>query len=774
MTALLAATVVVGVGLVLFLLFRLLRNESLSAEIRVGPAKGGDDPPPSRRQDPVPPPELLEALKKEECVLFAGADLTFSDGPSRSQLLQALVERVGRRFPEDVRRSLGTQLKRGEIDLVADVLAPRVDPVDATTAIGALGARDYAYWEVQSKRFLRLLGNLPLTGVVTDMWTPFAEEVFEDRGPVILYPGRQPVESFARLLRSNNFFITHLWGSLAEPTDLRISWQQYRTALQEDRDYERFMASLISSRSFLFLGTSVAAIERFFESSPLADLRNRRHFAFVPVGSDEFALRGQSLRDRFGVELIPYWVRDEEVELLRFVEALHSGAGITRARMRGIGPSLPRLQTVRLENIGPFDSLELPLGAGTTVLLGDNGSGKSSILRAIALAFSGEGPAVDAAASGLLKSGAKGGRIEVDLAGETHVAELGRERGTVSVKAHLSPVAEGLWLGLGFPPLRGVAGPTTKGPRLEPPPDPSPADLLPLAANEVDTRLSDLQQWVVNLAVAARTDTEGGRKSGEILDAFFSIVAHLTPGVPFDYSGIDTDSWQVMVETEEGLLPLEQLSRGMVAVFSWIGVLLRRLFQIYGDGPMSPQANQALVLVDEVDLHLHPAWQRQVLPLVRRHFPNIQLIVSTHSPLVVGSVSDARLIHLERVGGRIKARAVTEGFDGWRSDQILTSTAFDLSTTRDEQTETRLREYRQLLSREQLTRKEVDRMQSLGQGLRDVLPYPQETKVGREAVDLVRRAMQDRLEEIPEARREAVREEAELYFQRLRGGEPRS
>ena len=55
---------------------------------------------------------------------------------------------------------------------------------------------------------------------------------------------------------------------------------------------------------------------------------------------------------------------------------------------------------------------------------------------------------------------------------------------------------------------------------------------------------------------------------------------------------------------------------------------------------------QFLLLLDEVDIHLHPAWQRKVLPLAQRMFPNAQIIASTHSPFVVTSVDDARIITL--------------------------------------------------------------------------------------------------------------------------------
>jgi hypothetical protein len=712
-----------------------------------------------------PPPALLDALVEGECVLFAGAELGgFSDTPSRRQLLRILVEQNIEQFPREVLHSLRGQLEQADSELVAELIAARIPAAEIAATLEVLSFDPG--WKPGGEKLLRLLAGMPFAGVVTDMWSTHAEMVFGGREPVVVTPSGQEEGSLGRLLRANRFFVAHLWGIAGEPDQLRLSWQQYRESLRESREFERFVSSLASSRSLLFLGTSVATVERFFEASAPSQRGSRSHFAVVPWEPGGLALHAQSLGDRFGVQLIPYRLRNGESEMLRLVERLQ--AATAPRRPRATPPRPPRVEAVRLENIGPFASLELSLGTGATVLLGDNGSGKSSVLRAIALAFSGEGPEVDRAARGLLRVGAKSGLIEVELEGETHRAALDRDGAEVSVRAQLSPVAEGLWLGLGFPPLRGVAAGQLDGPVVEPSVEPSVADLMPLAANEVDDRLGDLQQWVINMAVRAESDSQDGRECGQMLETFFELVADLTPGVAFEFAGVEKKTWRVMVKTEDGTLALDQLSRGMTAMFSWIGVLLRRLFQVYGEGPESPRLSHALVLVDEVDLHLHPGWQRLILPLLAKHFPNVQLIASTHSPLVVGSVPEANLIHLQRVGGEIVPRLLKEEFAGWRSDQILTSSAFDLATTRDSVTEERMAEYHELMARDSLDPGEHERATALADDLRRQMPSAQETERGREAAELVRGAIRERLSEFPAERREEVFAEAERYFEKLR------
>ena len=103
----------------------------------------------------------------------------------------------------------------------------------------------------------------------------------------------------------------------------------------------------------------------------------------------------------------------------------------------------------------------------------------------------------------------------------------------------------------------------------------------------------------------------------------------LTPGIDFEYSGVDRQTWAIQLESTDGTISLDLLSRGITAVLGWVGVLLQRLFEVYPKAP-EPWNGSVLVLVDELDVHLHPDWQRRILPLLRDHFAGMQLIATTH------------------------------------------------------------------------------------------------------------------------------------------------
>jgi hypothetical protein len=86
---------------------------------------------------------------------------------------------------------------------------------------------------------------------------------------------------------------------------------------------------------------------------------------------------------------------------------------------------------------------------------------------------------------------------------------------------------------------------------------------------------------------------------------------------------------------------MEVLPDGLKSLISWIGDLLMRLDRLPWENE-TPILDRAITLfLDEIEVHLHPAWQRRILPVVQNLFPNAQVFVSTHSPFVIASADDA-------------------------------------------------------------------------------------------------------------------------------------
>jgi predicted ATP-binding protein involved in virulence len=146
---------------------------------------------------------------------------------------------------------------------------------------------------------------------------------------------------------------------------------------------------------------------------------------------------------------------------------------------------------------------------------------------------------------------------------------------------------------------------------------------------------------------------------------------------------------------------------------SWVADLLMRLDRIPWQDATPVLQRRFLLLLDEVDIHLHPAWQRRILPLVQRMFPNAQIIASTHSPFVVTSVDDARIITLGLRGSSSIVESVTQPQIGISYTAVLRS-IFGIDSEFDIDTEDRLEKFhtakQRLLSGDATARAEVDQL----------------------------------------------------------------
>lgn len=98
-------------------------------------------------------------------------------------------------------------------------------------------------------------------------------------------------------------------------------------------------------------------------------------------------------------------------------------------------------------------------------------------------------------------------------------------------------------------------------------------------------------------------------------------------------------------------LYIEQLSDGEKCVIAMLGDLSRRL-ALANPNMDNPLLGSGIVLIDEVELHMHPSWQRKIIQVLHDVFPNIQFIITTHSPLALGGLNDDFLVyqlsHFER------------------------------------------------------------------------------------------------------------------------------
>ncbi len=126
---------------------------------------------------------------------------------------------------------------------------------------------------------------------------------------------------------------------------------------------------------------------------------------------------------------------------------------------------------------------------------------------------------------------------------------------------------------------------------------------------------------------------------------------------------------QMTLEKNGQKLIVNQLSDGEKCLLAMVGDLARRLAMLSSPS-QDVLKGEAIVLIDEIELHLHPLWQRKIIPALKRTFPNCQFIITTHSPQVLSHVQPENIYILESTDEGIVARKPDSSF-GRDSNSIL-------------------------------------------------------------------------------------------------------
>ena len=150
--------------------------------------------------------------------------------------------------------------------------------------------------------------------------------------------------------------------------------------------------------------------------------------------------------------------------------------------------------------------------------------------------------------------------------------------------------------------------------------------------NEEDP-LSAFERWMVYLdyRISKSNDQEALRQN----DLGISAINQLLPeGVDF---ACITEEGRICFNINGTVVPTTALSDGYRSVLALAGDLVWRLLLSFPQSS-NPLGEEGVVLIDELDIHLHPIWQRQIAGWLRAQFPKIQFIVATHSPFIAAGV----------------------------------------------------------------------------------------------------------------------------------------
>jgi hypothetical protein len=388
------------------------------------------------------------------------------------------------------------------------------------------------------------------------------------------------------------------------------------------------------------------------------------------------------------------------------------------------------IKQITLKNIRGFSELNFDLArrgdkfAGWTVFTGDNGSGKSTLLKAIAVGLvgkdvsrslqpsfyrwirdgaaqeessiqleivrreeddelveTGRAPATVFPAKIALKNGGKETTLHAEIPGSAK----SRKTYHTPNRTIWSSEARG-WFSCGYGPFRRVFGASPEATRQMV----APTTERFVTMFQEAASLAEVDQW---MRLLKHKELENKDAEREQLALVLELLRDDLMPNQITVDRVDSDG--LWLKDRNGVqLAWGEMSDGYRAAAALLADIVRHLIGTYGLAGLTEKTGEGktaikrsgVVLIDEIDAHLHPGWQREIGFWLKRHFPNIQFLVTTHSPIICQAADQNGLFVLPDPGGEGSPGPLSdEDYQkviASRPDTILLTPAFGLQNTR--------------------------------------------------------------------------------------------
>jgi len=218
-------------------------------------------------------------------------------------------------------------------------------------------------------------------------------------------------------------------------------------------------------------------------------------------------------------------------------------------------------------------------------------------------------------------------------------------------------------------------------------------------------------------------------KATDLLNKLKLILSELLPNVnkpeniiinsPINEDG-SINKIIVEINTPDGKVKLNDLSLGYKTMLAWIVDLAVHMLWEYKESE-TPLEEAAIVIIDEIDLHLHPKWQISIRDILTKHFPRTQFICTAHSPIMAQDSQYENLAVVKRTDGEVIIENEPHIVAGWRIGQLLTSELFDFDSDRGYDNNKFIKRRRELNNKAKLSNVEEEELDFLNKKI-DELP----------------------------------------------------
>lgn len=325
-----------------------------------------------------------------------------------------------------------------------------------------------------------------------------------------------------------------------------------------------------------------------------------------------------------------------------------------------------KINKLKIEGVGGIEALTLTFNPQMNLICGPNGIGKTTILESIAHVFS-------HGSTSILKRNVRAttSRItsEIDNNGIIQNGDINFDVFVPEKQAHISGLNDltSSLIALKtartflYQPLAAVNKDTNK----------EMYTLWNEAINGIN--LSDIKNWFVNRYLYS---AHPGALSTEQLNNFelakkcFSLL-----NKDFIFSKVDASTNEIMVNTPSGEIYYEYLSSGFKSIISILFGIIKEIEFRFREPRINAIDFKGIILIDEIELHLHPDWQEKIVDILISAFPHAQFFASTHSPHVIQTAKPNQIIALSHVDSNVFQRELPSskfGFQGWSIEEVLT------------------------------------------------------------------------------------------------------
>ncbi len=386
------------------------------------------------------------------------------------------------------------------------------------------------------------------------------------------------------------------------------------------------------------------------------------------------------------------------------------------------------VEELTLENIKCFEKMSIRLGTSKepykwVSLLGENGGGKSTILQALSLMLAGYEGATKLLnrPQGWVRNDNEAGKISVRIhQDDNDLGDFGKERirtafgytffvtghEKISIrnKVYTEPsiiensdkiwswlrqnalTSKGkTWFAAGYGAFRRL----TRRSEIIVPSLQTPERYTNfLSQFQEDEALAAFERWLVYLdyRMVKNKDQNAERQKTLGIEAINSMLPR---GNRFDSVTVDG---RILFDVKGKKVPTIGLSDGFRSILALAGDLVWRLLEAFPESN-NPLLEKGVVIIDELDIHLHPTWQREIAGWLQTQFPHIQFIVATHSPIIVAGAGAKAVTYKFDFDGDKSVKHEVKDLAFLSIEKILTSSAFELVSPYSDQTQAELDKY---------------------------------------------------------------------------------